>query len=82
RMRLAHAVARLEAGPAREFARSAAQRVLRMPALHFTVPGFALLQGEGAANHRLVLWSSAGGDAWGVSDIHDTVFWRRGESLA
>jgi len=81
-LRGAHAVARLEAGPARDYARSASQRVLRMPALHFTLPGFALLQGEGAANHRLVLWSSASGDAWGVSDLHDTVFCRRGESLA
>ena len=52
-----------------------------MPSLHFTVSAFALLQGAGPANHQLVLWSAASGDAWGVSDIHSTVFCRRGETL-
>lgn len=58
-----------------------AQRVLRGPSLHFTVPDFALLKGDAAADHQLVLWSAASGEAWGVSDIHNTVYCRRGETL-
>ncbi|MCR6480545.1 hypothetical protein NU688_30630 [Variovorax sp. ZS18.2.2] len=91
-LREAHAVAKLQAGPAHEQALHrgnpkdvraliTAQRVLRGPSLHFTVPDFALLKGDGAANHQLVLWSAASGDAWGVSDIHNTVYCRRGETL-
>lgn len=91
-LRQAHTVARLQAGPAREQALHrgspgdiraliTAQRVLRRPSLHFTVPDFALLKGNGAANHQLVLWSAASGDAWGVSDIHNTVYCRHGETL-
>lgn len=91
-LREAHAVAKLQGGPAQEQALHrgnpkdvraviTAQRVLRMPSLHFTVPDFALLKGDGAANHQLVLWSAASGDAWGVSDIHNTVYCRRGETL-
>ncbi|SEF29950.1 hypothetical protein ABL840_14875 [Variovorax sp. NFACC27] len=91
-LRQAHTVAKLQAGPAHEQAMHSgnaneiralvtAQRVLRRPSLHFTVPDFMLLNGDGAADHQLVLWSSASGDAWGVSDIHNTVCCRRGETL-